>query len=584
MKLKTLLVVLAIGAMLVVGGFTLFNLGEDAGFFPRFVLAVIVMSICALFFYLCDAADKEEAFGWIYFTIVSNLVFFIIILVSVKLVDVPGIGNVLRFIGAVIGIAYIIVILASIMFGIGYLLLRVYPFLHAIISKDPFRNFGNRPTKRCFSLLDIKFSQWKRFVRSYARDNKIPIREASQQLNQILVQHHEGKTKTAVPQIIDNIVKTMRDFFEENIVIPILKENQQILNQSLLFNIPSDLADKGFLDQDHRTEIEAGRANFDKFMRLSDAQWETKGVVQGFVQDNKWGKIYAVFVNAEVYYDPETQQTGVIPRSDTYTLESPFGDIIDGDVSMLLGDNPDYTLVAYRDPNLQKWEGKRDFAKQLWNSEVSSGMPDPIRDAFDENGIPFPVSAKFIYSKTANIQQWEVQKDGHELFRIRRLVPPAEKTVETPYGKLIQYSQIHPAYNEFIGKLLVYKAGEVHDPIFVFRGRIPHKVWSPIENYFPHVVDWNEVSPDPRDKTKYEKFVAYAHEVADANGVALDLAKRILMEYVAEVKTPQYEHLEQDRQFIFPNYNHNYFQVWEQYLTRAVHRLQAIKEFGQMND
>lgn len=445
-------------------------------------------------------------------------------------------------------------------------------------------NFGNRPTKRCFSLLDIEFSQWKRFVRSYARDNKIPIREASQQLNQILVQHHEGKTKTAVPQIIDDIVKTMRDFFEENIVTPMLKENQRILNQGLLFNMPSDLANKGFLDQEHRTEIETDRANFDKFMRLSDAQWETKGVMKGFVQDNKWGKIYAVFINVEGYYDPETQQIGVIPGSDTYTLESPFGDKIDGDVSMLLGDSPDYTLVANRDLYLQKWEGRRDFAKQLWNSEVSSGMPDPIRDAFEENGIPFPVRAKFIYSKKGNVQQWEIVKDARPLYIIKRIVPAEESVTPTPFGSFKTYSSIHPAYNDFAGKLLVYDASQARDPIFLFKGKIPHKIWSPIENYLPHVVNWNEMSPDPRDKTKYEQFVAYAQEVADANGVALDLAERILMGHIAEVKTPRYEHLEQDRQFIFPNYNHNYFQVWEQYLTRAVHRLQTIKELGQMNN
>jgi hypothetical protein len=160
----------------------------------------------------------------------------------------------------------------------------------------------------------------------------------------------------------------------------------------------------------------------------------------------------------------------------------------------------------------------------------------------------------------------------------------AEKTVETPFGSYTDYSQPHAAYNEFLNKLMVYKASEVRNPIFTFRRNVPHKIWTPIENYFPHIINWNEMSLDPRDKTKFEKFVEYAQEVADANGVDLDLAKVMLSHQIAEARTRRYGHLEQDRQFVFPNYKKNYFQVWEQYITKGAHRMQTIKEFGQMND
>ena len=443
-----------------------------------------------------------------------------------------------------------------------------------VTSLKRIRNFGDKQTGRGFSVLDSVFPRWKGYIRDYAKQNNQTIAEATKTLNGMLVQYHEGKSTQNVPDVVREIADKTRGFLQENLVTPMIEENLNILGKGYLFEMPGDFVDKGFLEEKHRAEIEMDRPQFDKFMRRSGQQWKSKGVIQGFVQDNETNKVYAVFVH----------QKADVPNSKIYTLEDPFGHQVKVDESVLLDQNTDYSLIASRDPYRQKWTGDRDVAKHLWDSEVSSGMPDELKEAFTNAGVTFPEGAKLIYSKIANIQQWEMRKDGREIYRLRRIVPPEEKVITTPYGSYTQYSTVHSAYNDFAGKLLVYKASEVRNPIFTYRGRLPYKIWTPLKNYYPHVIKWNDMSPNPADKDKYEKFVEYAQEVADANQVDVNFARDMLTKQIAEAKTRKYGHLEQDRQFIFPNYNRNYFQVLEQYMARAMHRVQTIKEFGQAND
>ena len=450
------------------------------------------------------------------------------------------------------------------------------PGISIITSLMRGRNFGDILSGKGENLLDNLYlgrTGWRKFEDEYAKENNIRYKEASKELNHILTNHIQGKSKVEVPDIVDNIVRQVRGFVKERIETPALEENVMILQQGLLGEMPSDYVEKGYLEKDHRTEIDMDRRQFDTFMKSDGQRWETKGVIKGFVQDRETGKVFAVFVR---------QKAGV-PDRQTYTLESPFGEKVKVDKDILLDQDPNYTLIATRDPHRQKWTD-RDVAKDLWNSEVSAGMEDPIRDAFEEAGIPFPAGAKFNYSKKANIQQWEVIADGQPRYIIKRIVPSEENEIATPHGIFLEYNNVHSVYNEFANKLLIYKASEARDPIFIYRGKTPHKIWTPIENYFPHIIDWNRMSDDPRKRAEHKRYLEYAQKFADANQMSVVDAKSVLRTHIVEAKTRKDGNLEQDRQYIFPEYNRDFFNVMHYYINRVSHRLQIIKEFGQDND
>ena len=463
-----------------------------------------------------------------------------------------------------------------------------------LTSLKRIRNFGDNVSGSGTHLLDRLHPKWKDFVHERAKADNRSFKEVYAELNEMLVRHLEGKSNTEVPDTVQNIVEAVRGYLTETFTTPIFAENNNIFRQGLLFDINEDFVNKGYLKQEHRNEVEQDRPLFDKFMRSMGQQAREKGVVQGFVQDKVSGNVYAVFVQSKTFYNRDTQQSEIIEGSETYMLEDPFGNKVKIEateasqdllgetkaINPLLGNHPDYTLLAYRDPGRQRWTGDRNTARTIWDDAVRDGIPDPLRDAFAENGLEYPDGANIIYSKIANIQQWDIVKDGHPLYTIKRIVPAEEAVQPTPFGSFKTYSGVHDAYADFTQKLLVYKAGEARDPIFLFKGKVPHKVWTPVENYFPHIVDWNAIDPE-RNRSGFE---AYAQEVADANQIPLVEALDILSTRIEEAKTKKYGNLEQTRQYVFPNYRKDFFNVLDYYIIRAGHRLQTIKEFGQRND
>ena len=70
------------------------------------------------------------------------------------------------------------------------------------------RNFGDRLSGRGFGVLDSLFPEWKNFVREHAKENNMKLDDASKELNEMLVRHHEGKSNTEVPDIVDKIVES----------------------------------------------------------------------------------------------------------------------------------------------------------------------------------------------------------------------------------------------------------------------------------------------------------------------------------------------------------------------------------------
>lgn len=440
------------------------------------------------------------------------------------------------------------------------------------------RNVGDRMFGRGTSKLDRLFPQARDYIQQYADANNIPLHDAIESFNQILVRHHEGRSEGAVPQIIDDITEEMKDFITEHISNPMLKMNLDIMRQGLLFEMPESLVQEGLLDNEARAELEADPPNFEKFMRRRLGRDEY-GLVQGFVREVSTGKVFAVRVKGDVYADPKTESARIAQKSVKYTLESPFGERIEGDSTILYDANDRFTLIAARNPASRRWTGNRNEAKEAWDAEIQNNpRPDVLAQHFADNGINLPEGTRFVYRKVANLGEWSVRHEGKELYRIRQILPVSVNR------RTKQVTESHSAYDPFKGRLLVYDANQVRTPIFIFRGATAHKLWSPIENYYPHLIDFHNMNPDPTGGKKYERFLSYLQQFADANEMEFDAARAILTQYIAESKTRKYGHLEQERQYNFPAFNRNYFQVWEQYIARAGHRMQTIREFGQQND
>ena len=431
------------------------------------------------------------------------------------------------------------------------------------------------------------FGDWNEYIKNYSKKSGKSRSEAARQLNEDLVRHQEGRDETEPPAIVKKIVKEMTGYFNEHIVGPMFDINKSILKQGLLFEMPESLVDENVLENTMREELEKNVPNFEQFLRVMGAQ-KKDGVVQGFVRHNTTGRMLAVRVKGDVFIDPATNTALPVSKSVKFELLSPFGEVIsEADATVLANMNPEYTLLANRDPQRGQWHGDRDAAKRAWDQEISDNpRPDVLREYFEQAGIELPEHVRFVHNRKANMEEWSVRSDDAELYRIKRIVPVGEKTVNTPNGKVKQQIHSHSMYDPFKGKLMVYDAKQVRDPVYIYREKTPHKLWEPIENYFPHMIHWNEMSVESDQSGRYLRFIEYAEKMADIpeNQMTFEEAKKFLAKRIHESKTKSYGNLEQDRQYHYPTYDRQYFQTWGRYLSRSGERLQSIREFGQKND
>ena len=403
--------------------------------------------------------------------------------------------------------------------------------------------------------------------------------DAIRDRNDLMVRYQEGRALTDVPEIMKRIVDEITGFNNENLVNPMLELSKSILKQGLIFEMPETLVDDGVLSNVYRKELEAGLPTFTAFMQMTGKEADTKGIVQGFLRHRESGKVWAVRVKGNVFVDVASGAIHPMKKGVKFEIISPYGESMEVDANALKWDNPEYELVAVRNPSNGKWEGDRAAAEQAWDTEISdSPRPDVLREYFEEMGFELPDGVRFTFSKKANIEQWSARKDGVELYRIRRIVPFKHKDAVV---------EAHEAYNTFKNKLLVYKGGTWRDPTFVMDGKVPQKIWEPTDNYFPHMIDWRNMSVDPGDGWRYKRFLEYAAQMADIpeNGF-LDAkeAADVLATHHAQVATKSYGHLEQARTFFFPNYRRDFFNVWQSYFSRAFERMEVIREMGQQGD
>ena len=448
-----------------------------------------------------------------------------------------------------------------------------------LASLKGIRDFGDSLTGYGHTVLDDMHGEWKKFVRESAKKTGMSITDAANHWNEVLVRHQEGKSQAAVPPIVKKIVAQTTGFFQEHVVAPMFDMNKSILNQGRLFEMPESLVDDGILTNDYRSELEQGAPGFDKFMRQMSAQ-PGNGVVHGIVRNNRTGEVLAVRVKGNVFLDAMTGTIQPLKDSVRYELLTVHGQVREGTPAVLDGTHPDYSTIGTRHPHKKRWEN-RERAKSAWNQHVSDNpRQDILGEYFAQKGIQLPEGVTFRKHGKGNIEEWSVRAEGAELYRIRRIVPyqKGKSKKET--------AESHSFYDEFKNKLLVYDAGQVRDPIFINRQDTPHRLWEPIANYFPHMIDWRMISVEPKDGWRYERFLDFAKQMSEIpeNGLTYEQAIDYIKRRALEAKTRSYGNMEQDRIHHYPVYQRQYFQVWGQYLSRSAHRLETIRQFGQKND
>ena len=416
-----------------------------------------------------------------------------------------------------------------------------------------------------------------KIARNYAKENNMKLRDAISEINNMLVNHQQGESVGSAPPFIEKAVNIIKGIYMEQVVGPIIDKNKGLMKQGFLFEMPDALVDDGVLSNEHRREIERDLPNFRQFIRLAEYQTRKKGHIQGVVRDKHTGKVYAVRVRGNVFIDPKTGKPRPFTRKTVYELISPLGEEFEADSSVLDGENSDVELIVFRDPQQTRWTGDRRAAGLAWDQEISDNpRPDIVREYFAEAGIELPDEFTFRFSRKANIEQWAIRdQDGREIYRVRRMVP-AENT-ETDY-------EVSDVYSDFANKLMVYDPNQVRNPIFIYRGRVPFKVWEPLENYYPHMIHWRNMSPMPGDGRRHKKYLEYATAFADANNIDLTKSQNIIAGLLAESLTRSFGNLEQDREYNYPNFDTDWFKVWEAYFARVRHRLKMIDEFGQNNE
>ena len=130
----------------------------------------------------------------------------------------------------------------------------------------------------------------------------------------------------------------------------------------------------------------------------------------------------------------------------------------------------------------------------------------------------------------------------------------------------------------------------MRDPIWIYKQSGQNKdiksEWMPeIDAYFPHMVDWNEHgSPNAVSGQKRAKWANYLAAFAEANGLHIDQAERILTQMRDDMASKTYGNLEIERKYNQPFYSKDFFAVASSFLASAHRRLAEIEYFGQNNE
>ena len=440
------------------------------------------------------------------------------------------------------------------------------------------RNKGDVKSLRAKKNLENQAQRMRKYVHNYAKSHKIKRADAARELSGILTSVHEGRYNGTIPLELQQVVDDIKNFNKEIIESRMLGANKSILNHGRLFDM--DTENKQFLDNGLREELESPLNNFNTF--AFKRKHNDGGHLRKFVRHNPTGEIY-----------------GVINHGDSITLVNPLGKRIrNAEMSISTNQHADYETLIERGESYQAKPGGRrnrpwkdvngNTARQsgalasvqaTWDHMMNhSSRPDVLRKLFMDNGITLPDKVRFSrVKKIGNINHWAVMESGRRnktLYIIKEITPTGREKIEHPDGSTSEQDiESHDFYNEWKNKLMIYDAKLTRDPSWILDETRPVKLWEPEEEYFPHIVDFDGIAKDPD---------SYAAAMVKVNpGLTQDQAMMWIKKRLHKSRTRRHGFLEQQRKYNLPDFNHNYFDAWEQYYAGALHRVEMIERWGQ---
>ena len=441
------------------------------------------------------------------------------------------------------------------------------------------RNWGDINSLRAKKNLEIQSQRIKKYIRRYAKSNKMNTADAAREFSEILTAVSEDRWAGVIPAEVQQAVDDIQNFNKEHVEARIFASNQKILDHGRLFDL--DLENKKFMDNGLREEIESPLNNFSTF--AFKRKHKGGGHLRKFVQNKKTGEVF-----------------GVLYHGDTITLVDPLGRRVkNADIDIFSNQNANYTTLIERgEPRKTRAGGMRNQAWMDMNGQTArqSGAlasvqaswdyimnnvtrPDVIRKAFMDNGITLPDKFRFSrVKKVGNINHWAViDKTGRRaktVYILKEILPVGTKETTDASGAVSETDiESHSFYNPWKKKLLVYDAKVTRDPTWILDETRPVKLWEPEDNYFPHIVDFEAIAKDPD---------SYAAAMVDVNpGLTEEQAMMWIKKRLHSGRTRRHGFLEQQRKYNLPDFNKNFFEAWEQYYAGALHRVEMIERWGQ---
>ena len=373
------------------------------------------------------------------------------------------------------------------------------------------------------------------------------------------------RSREVDPAIQEFVDQELRPFMQENLSQPMLDMNYDILSGGIIADLPVHWVDGSgrdlLLRRNDRTK------GWAKELPLFQSYLKDSTNIQRFVFDKEGQHIFAVIQDTDT-----VKVKGGYQTRPTYKLISAMG------TETEIG-NPDqlpdkYEAVASVSEDGQ-WEGDLDAIERVWDAEVKNTPSTAhVAQEFERLGLDLPDDFRMKYKRFGDLDEWSVTDGkGKELYRLRYLSTNQDGKQAT-----------NETYDDFRGRLMVYEEG-IRDPIMVYKGDQASHLWEPLENYYPHMIDWNEYNFNAvnLDNKSLEYAVAFWH--ANPNMIdSLEQAIEILGRENNRVKSRKYGHLEQARVYNFPSFNTKFFDVLQGFSKRAAERQHIIKNFGQNND
>lgn len=377
------------------------------------------------------------------------------------------------------------------------------------------------------------------------------------------------KTREVHPEIqkaADEISEFMDKYFTQGM----LDMNYDILADSIIGDLPVEWVD-GSTGRDMLLRNRARTKKVGKELPKLTEFLREKRNVERIVLDVEKQQVYAIVEETKT-----RTREGNLVTAPEYTLVSATGHEVALDAKENLPFSGQHQILATIQDG--QWAGNLEGAERMWNAQVSNTpSPEMFREGFDRIGLTLPDDFQMEYKKFGDLDEWNVlDENGKVLYKLRYLTNNDDGSMNT-----------HSMYDDFRHRLMVLEPG-AHDPVMIYKGTEASHLWSPIANYYPHMVNWNDIDFENKAYDDLDqKSKKYATDFFMANKDKfkdIEQATEVLAREQILAKSKRYGHLEQARIYDYPEYLTNYFEVLQTFSQRAAERMHVIKNFGQNFD